>query len=85
MLALVLEAIREPDKLRYVLELAAERDLPVILLTAGHSESGRAMVAAHSGALAGSARAGRPWSATTAFTGSPTWPNYPTRPNSSAC
>jgi acyl-CoA synthetase (NDP forming) len=53
-LALVLEAMREPDKLRSVLDSAAERDLPVILLTAGQSESGRAMVAAHSGALAGS-------------------------------
>jgi len=53
-LALVLEAMREPDKLRSVLDQAAERDLPVILLTAGQSESGRAMVAAHSGALAGS-------------------------------
>ncbi|HET7016890.1 MAG TPA: acetate--CoA ligase family protein, partial [Streptosporangiaceae bacterium] len=53
-LALVLEAMREPDKLRSVLDVAAERDLPVILLTAGQSESGRAMVAAHSGALAGS-------------------------------
>ena len=53
-LVLVLEAIREPDKLRSVLDVAAERDVPVILLTAGQSESGRAMVAAHSGALAGS-------------------------------
>ncbi|HEY3906076.1 MAG TPA: acetate--CoA ligase family protein [Streptosporangiaceae bacterium] len=53
-LALVLEAIREPDKLRSVLDVAAERDVPVILLTAGQSASGRAMVAAHSGALAGS-------------------------------
>jgi len=53
-LALVLEAMREPDKLRSVLDAAAERDLPVILLTAGQTEAGRAMVAAHSGALAGS-------------------------------
>jgi acyl-CoA synthetase (NDP forming) len=53
-LALVLEAIRDPAKLRSVLDVAAGRDLPVILLTAGQSSSGRAMVAAHSGALAGS-------------------------------
>ncbi|HEX9624933.1 MAG TPA: acetate--CoA ligase family protein [Streptosporangiaceae bacterium] len=53
-LALVLEAMREPGQLRSVLDVAAERDLPVILLTAGQSASGRAMVAAHSGALAGS-------------------------------
>jgi acyl-CoA synthetase (NDP forming) len=53
-LALVLEAIREPEHLRSVLEAAAARGLPVVLLTAGNSASGRAMVAAHSGALAGS-------------------------------
>jgi acyl-CoA synthetase (NDP forming) len=52
-LALVLEAMRQPDKLTQVLALAAERDMPVVLLTAGQSVSGRAMVAAHSGALAG--------------------------------
>jgi acyl-CoA synthetase (NDP forming) len=52
-LALVLEAIRQPAGLRLVLATAAERDIPVVLLTAGHSASGRAMVAAHSGALAG--------------------------------
>jgi acetate---CoA ligase (ADP-forming) len=51
-LALVLEAIREPDRLRGVLARAAERDVPVVLLTAGRSAGGRAMVAAHSGALA---------------------------------
>jgi acyl-CoA synthetase (NDP forming) len=52
-LALVLEAIREPGELRRVLARAAERDVPVLLLTAGRSASGRMMVAAHSGALAG--------------------------------
>jgi acyl-CoA synthetase (NDP forming) len=51
-LALVLEAIREPARLRQVLARAAERDIPVILLTAGRSAGGRMMVAAHSGALA---------------------------------
>jgi acetate---CoA ligase (ADP-forming) len=51
-LALVLEAIREPARLRQVLARAAERDIPVVLLTAGRSASGRTMVAAHSGALA---------------------------------
>jgi acetate---CoA ligase (ADP-forming) len=51
-LALVLEAIRAPDELRRVLARAAERDMPVLLLTAGRSASGRMMVAAHSGALA---------------------------------
>jgi len=51
-LALVLEAIREPARLRQVLARAAERGLPVVLLAAGRSASGRMMVAAHSGALA---------------------------------
>jgi len=51
-LALVLEAIREPARLREVLARAAERDVPVVLLTAGRSARGRMMVAAHSGALA---------------------------------
>jgi acyl-CoA synthetase (NDP forming) len=51
-LALVLEAIREPGLLRRVLARSAERDIPVVLLTAGRSASGRALVTAHSGALA---------------------------------
>jgi acetate---CoA ligase (ADP-forming) len=51
-LALVLEAIREAGLLRRVLSAAAARDIPVVLLTAGSSAGGRAMVAAHSGALA---------------------------------
>ena len=53
-IGLILEAMRQPDELRNVLARAAERGLPVVLLTAGNSASGRAMVAAHSGALAGS-------------------------------
>jgi acetate---CoA ligase (ADP-forming) len=52
--ALVLEAIRDGDGLRRVLRRAAERDVPVVLLAVGGSAGGRAMVAAHSGALAGS-------------------------------
>jgi len=51
-LALVLEAIRDPGLLRQVLARSAERDIPVVLLTAGRSASGRALVTAHSGALA---------------------------------
>jgi acetate---CoA ligase (ADP-forming) len=51
-LALVLEAIRDGAALRRVLGCAAERDIPVVLLTTGNSASGREMVAAHSGALA---------------------------------
>jgi acyl-CoA synthetase (NDP forming) len=53
-LGLVLETIREGAAMRLALGRAAELDIPVVLLTAGSSASGRAMVAAHSGALAGS-------------------------------
>ncbi|MGN6792719.1 MAG: acetate--CoA ligase family protein [Streptosporangiaceae bacterium] len=53
-IGLILEAMRQPAELRKVLTRAAERDVPVVLLTAGNSASGRAMVAAHTGALAGS-------------------------------
>jgi acyl-CoA synthetase (NDP forming) len=51
-IALVLEAMREPARLRAVLAAAAARDIPVVLLTVGGSAAGRTMVAAHSGALA---------------------------------
>ena len=51
-IALVLEAMREPARLRAVLAAAATRDIPVVLLTVGGSAAGRTMVAAHSGALA---------------------------------
>ncbi len=53
-LALVLEAIRDGAGLRRALATAAGRDIPVVLLTAGSSAGGRELVAAHSGALAGS-------------------------------
>jgi acyl-CoA synthetase (NDP forming) len=52
-LALVLEAMRDIRALRDVLEAAAVRQVPVVLLTAGRSAAGRALVTAHSGALAG--------------------------------
>jgi acetate---CoA ligase (ADP-forming) len=51
-LALVLEAIRDAAELRSVLASAQARDVPVVLLTAGASEAGKALVSAHSGALA---------------------------------
>ena len=51
-LALVLEAVRDAGRLRAVLAAAAARDIPVVLLTAGRSARGQAMVSAHSGALA---------------------------------
>jgi len=51
-LALVLEAIRDGDQLREVLADALKADVPVVLLSAGGSPAGKALVAAHSGALA---------------------------------
>jgi acyl-CoA synthetase (NDP forming) len=52
--ALLLEAIHEPDVLSAALARAAEKDVVVVALTVGRSEAGKAMVVAHSGALAGS-------------------------------
>jgi acetate---CoA ligase (ADP-forming) len=52
-LALVLEAMRDTGALQHLLEAAAVRQIPVVLLTAGRSAAGRALVTAHSGALAG--------------------------------
>jgi acyl-CoA synthetase (NDP forming) len=52
-LALVLEAMRDTRLLEQVLGEASAANIPVVLLTAGGSAAGRAMVAAHSGALAG--------------------------------
>jgi acyl-CoA synthetase (NDP forming) len=51
-LALVLEAIRDAPELRAVLARARAADVPVVLLSVGASDAGRAMVSAHSGALA---------------------------------
>jgi acetate---CoA ligase (ADP-forming) len=51
-LALVLEAIRDGAALRAALVRAGDQDVPVVMLTTGHSAAGKAMVAAHSGALA---------------------------------
>ncbi len=51
-LALVLEAISDAGLLRAVLAGADAADVPVVLLAAGGSASGQALVSAHSGALA---------------------------------
>jgi acyl-CoA synthetase (NDP forming) len=51
-LALVLEAIRDVADLRAVLAGARAADVPVVLLSVGASETGKALVSAHSGALA---------------------------------
>ncbi len=53
LIGLVLEAIRDGGALRRALAAAADRDIPVVLLTVGSSAAGREMVTAHSGALAG--------------------------------
>jgi acetate---CoA ligase (ADP-forming) len=52
--ALFLETLREPAAFRAALAKAAARDVPVVALTVGQGERSRSMVAAHTGALAGS-------------------------------
>ncbi|HEV8065963.1 MAG TPA: CoA-binding protein, partial [Acidimicrobiales bacterium] len=51
--ALLLETLRHTPRLRSALERAEQQNVPVVALTVGNSNAGRAMVAAHSGALAG--------------------------------
>ena len=53
LIALLLETPRAARRLRSALHRAAAQDVPVVILSVGHSPRGRAMVAAHSGALAG--------------------------------
>jgi acetate---CoA ligase (ADP-forming) len=50
---LLLETLREPDRMRHALRRAAEQGVAVVALTVGGSTAGRNLVAAHSGALAG--------------------------------
>jgi acyl-CoA synthetase (NDP forming) len=52
--ALLLETVREPERLRAALDRAAGRDIPVALLAVGGTPAGTTLVSAHSGALAGS-------------------------------
>ncbi|HET7666454.1 MAG TPA: acetate--CoA ligase family protein [Mycobacterium sp.] len=65
-IALLMETPRSAARLRRSLLRAAEQDVPVVMLTVGGSPRGRAMVAAHSGALAGEHAA---WQAFCAATG----------------
>jgi acetate---CoA ligase (ADP-forming) len=51
-LALVLEAIRDPIGLKQALKNALTADVPVVLLTVGASQAGQHLIEAHSGALA---------------------------------
>jgi acyl-CoA synthetase (NDP forming) len=66
LIGLLLETPRSVPRLRAALRRAAEQDVPVVILTVGRSPHGRAMVAAHSGALAGDAAG---WAAFCAATG----------------
>src|SRR6185437_5499525 len=52
-IALLMETPRSVPRLRRSLLRAADQNVPVVILTVGGSPRGRAMVAAHSGALAG--------------------------------
>jgi acyl-CoA synthetase (NDP forming) len=52
-IGLLLEVLRDPAYLRSTLAAAADRDVPIVALSVGHSPAGREMVRAHSGALAG--------------------------------
>ena len=65
-IALLMETPRAVPRLRQSLLRAADQDVPVVILTVGGSPRGRAMVAAHSGALAGEHAA---WQAFCAATG----------------
>jgi acyl-CoA synthetase (NDP forming) len=65
-IALLMETPRSVARLRRSLVRAAEQNVPVVILTVGGSPRGRAMVAAHSGALAGESAA---WQAFCAATG----------------
>ena len=51
--ALFLETVRDPAAFRAALAKAAARAIPVVALKVGRGRAARAMVAAHSGALAG--------------------------------
>ncbi len=52
-IALLLETVRDPAGLRAALAAAEAREIPVIALKVGRTERSKAMVTAHSGALAG--------------------------------
>jgi acetate---CoA ligase (ADP-forming) len=50
---LFIETIRDPARFLAALELANQRDIPVVMLKVGRSEQGARMAMAHTGALAG--------------------------------
>ena len=65
-IGLLMETPRDVPRLRTALLRAADKDVPVVILTVGGSPRGKAMVAAHSGALASDRAA---WDAFCAATG----------------
>ncbi len=50
---LFIETVRDPSRFRSALQLANDRDIPVVALKVGREERTRELVTAHSGALAG--------------------------------
>ena len=52
-IALLVETVRDPEVFRRALAEAASREIPVVALKVGRTERSKAMVTAHSGALAG--------------------------------
>ncbi len=56
-IGLFLETVRRPAAFARALELLAEAEKPVVCLKAGRSQAGRRATLAHTGAIAGSARA----------------------------
>jgi acetate---CoA ligase (ADP-forming) len=52
-ISLFLETVRDPERFRLALEIAARRDVPVVALKVGRTPTSRRLVTAHSGALAG--------------------------------
>jgi len=55
-IALFLEAIRQPEQFVAALDRAAERGKPVVVLKVGRSERARRAITSHTGGLAGEAR-----------------------------
>ena len=51
--ALFIETVRDAPGFRSALARAAERDIPVVVLKVGRAEAAKALITAHSGALAG--------------------------------
>ncbi|HLT99150.1 MAG TPA: acetate--CoA ligase family protein [Burkholderiaceae bacterium] len=55
-LAMTVEAVRDPDGFRDVLKAARRKAKPVVILKSGRTDLGKTMAASHTGALAGSAQ-----------------------------